>query len=169
MDSTAARPPGHRAAPPACGATLSACGRYRYALWRRWDAQRPAVLFIGLNPSTADAAQDDATSRVCMNYARRWGYGSLLLGNLFAWRSRDPAVLAQLDDPVGPDNDRHLRRLQARAGLVVCAWGDPGALRGRDQQVLRLLQAPHCLTRLRSGRPGHPLYKRATLQPVPLT
>ncbi|MDT7833729.1 DUF1643 domain-containing protein [Aquabacterium sp. OR-4] len=154
--------------PAAASAVLSPCRRYRYALRRCWEPALPAVLFIGLNPSTADAEHDDATSRVCINYARRWGFGTLLLGNLFAWRSRDPAVLSQVPDPVGPDNDRHLKRLQARAALVLCAWGDPGALLGRDEQVLGLLKAPHCLTRLRSGRPGHPLYKRAGLLPVPL-
>jgi hypothetical protein len=149
-------------------AELSRCGRYRYALRRTWDATLPKVLFIGLNPSTADATSDDNTSRVCIGYARRWGFGGLLLGNLFAWRSTDPAALRAVPDPVGPRNDLHLRALQEEAALVVCAWSDAGALLDRDRAVLAWLRAPHCLTRLKSGRPGHPLYKRAELQPVPL-
>lgn len=149
-------------------AILSRCGRYRYALRREWDGARPKVLFIGLNPSTADASRDDNTSRVCIGYARRLGFGGLLLGNLFGWRSTDPAMLRAVPDPVGPRNDARLRVLQDEAALVVCAWSDAGGWRDRDRAVLAWLRAPHCLSRLKSGRPGHPLYKRADLRPMPL-
>lgn len=148
-------------------ALISPCGTYRYELCRVWDVARPPVLFIGLNPSTADANTEDATSRVCINYARRWGYGGLLMGNLFAYRSTDPAVLRHIDDPVGPDNDQALLWLQRAAALVVCVWSDAGALRNRDREVLARLSTPHCLTKLKSGRPGHPLYKPGHLTPIP--
>ena len=92
----------------------------------------------------------------------------MLIGNLFAWRSTDRAVLRIADDPVGPLNDRWLKRLQAQAELVVCAWGESGDYLERDRAVLRYIRNPHCLSRLRDGRPGHPLYKRADLQPQPL-
>jgi hypothetical protein len=86
-------------------AAISDCKQYRYELRRSWDSSKPAVLFIGLNPSTADGSTDDNTSRVCINYAKRWGYGSLLLGNLFAYRSKDQSALRRVLDPIGPDND----------------------------------------------------------------
>ncbi|MCG2582899.1 DUF1643 domain-containing protein [Massilia sp. TS11] len=149
-------------------AVLSRCGTYRYALRRVWDPARPLVLFVCLNPSTADACNEDQTSRVCINYAKRWGFGGLLIANLFAFRSTDPAGLRSAADPVGPRNNYWIRRLQREAALTVCAWSDLGALRGRDAEVLPWLQAPHCLERLRSGRPGHPLYKKADLLPQPL-
>ena len=126
------------------------------------------VLIVGLNPSTADAEREDQTSRVCINYARRWGFGGLLIGNLFAYRATDPRALFSVNDPVGPDNDDWLKRLQSRADLVVCAWGDTGAYRARDEEVLGYLRRPHCLTRLKSGRPGHPLYKPSRLRPRPM-
>jgi hypothetical protein len=149
-------------------AILSTCGTYRYELRRTWNASKPAVLFIGLNPSTADADREDGTSRVCLNYARRWRFGTLLIGNLFALRSRFPQVLKAATDPIGPHNDEFLRRLESEAALVVCAWGDPGSMFDRDKQVLASLSEPHCLIRLKSGRPGHPLYKAASLRPIPL-
>jgi hypothetical protein len=149
-------------------AQFSRCGRYRYLLRRTWDAARPAVLFVGLNPSTADALHDDATTRVCMAYAARWGFGRLLLANLFAWCATAPKDLFAAPKPVGPANDRTLARAQDEAALVVCAWGDHGAHRGRDRTVLPRLRDPHCIAQLKSGRPGHPLYKRADLRPVPL-
>ena len=149
-------------------AVASPCKRYRYQLRRVWDPGKPAVLFVCLNPSTADAKLDDNTSRVCRNYAERWGYGTLLMGNLFAYRSRDPRALRTAKDPIGPENDHHLMELQSAAKTVVCAWGNRGALFDRDVQVLRFLRRPQCLVKLKSGRPGHPLYRSADLRPIPL-
>ncbi len=149
-------------------AVISACTLYRYELRRTWDESKPFVLFIGLNPSTADAEKEDNTSRVCINYAKRWGYGGLLLGNLFAFRSTDQSALHTAKDPIGPENNAWLQKLQSQAALVVCAWTDTGAYLGRDKFVLSFLKNPHCLKKLKSGRPGHPLYKRADLQPIPL-
>jgi hypothetical protein len=149
-------------------AVISPCKQYRYELRRVWDESKPLVLFVCLNPSTADAEVEDNTSRVCINYAKRWGYGGLLIGNLFAYRSPDQSVLYKVADPIGPKNDIWLRQLQSQSDLVVCAWSDSGAFMERDKQVLSFLKAPHCLTKLKSGRPGHPLYKRADLQPIRL-
>ena len=67
-------------------AELSACGKYRYRLSRIWDDKKPLVLFIMLNPSTADAEQDDPTIRRCIAFAKNWGYGGFMAGNLFAFR-----------------------------------------------------------------------------------
>lgn len=147
-------------------AVISQCKSFRYELRRVWDESRPLVLVVGLNPSTADAEIEDNTSQVCINYAKRWGYGGLLLGNLFAFRSTDQASLFKVADPVGPDNDVALERLQDQAALVVCAWSASGSYMQRDQAVLGKLRDPHCLVKLKSGHPGHPLYKSAALRPI---
>lgn len=150
-------------------ATFSPCRRYRYALWRTWDAARPGVLFIGLNPSTADEVADDPTIRRCMGYARSWGYGGVCVANLFAWRATKPADLRAAEDPVGADNDAWLARLADGASLVVAAWGNHGAWLGRSREVAEMLPDLHCLQRNRSGEPTHPLYLRRGLRPMPLT
>lgn len=147
-------------------AVVSKCRNYRYELRRIWDESKPLVLFIGLNPSTANAEIEDNTSRVCINYAKRWGYGGLLLGNLFGFRSTNQTELFKAADPVGPGNDNALTTLQDQAALVVCAWSASGRYLSRDSAVLAKLRDPHCLVRLKSGAPGHPLYKSADLQPV---
>ena len=82
------------------GAILSDCNRYRYALWRRWS-DGSLVGFILLNPATADEIDDDATITRCKGFAERWGYSGIVVCNLFAWRSTDPSVLNEVDDPVG--------------------------------------------------------------------
>ncbi len=146
-------------------AKLSTCGSYRYELHRSWDTELESVLFIGLNPSTADHTRDDQTSRVCINFAMRWGYGGVTIANLFAFRSTDPARLKTATDPVGPENNRVLRRLCKKSSLVICAWSDMGGYLARDKEVLGMINKPHCLSRLKSGRPGHPLYKSRALLP----
>ena len=70
-------------------AKISSCGLYRYDLWRVWDSQKENVCFIGLNPSTADENKDDPTIRRCMAFAMAWGYGSLCMLNLFAFRATE--------------------------------------------------------------------------------
>ena len=149
-------------------AIISKCGKYRYELRRIWDKHKPWVLFICLNPSTADQLKEDNTSRVCVGYAKRWGYGGVVIANLFAYRSTDKYTLYKVSDPVGPKNDEHLKRLSSEAIVTVCAWSDDGALMNRDLSVLPLLSSPKCLVKLKSGRPGHPLYKRKDLEPIPL-
>lgn len=139
-------------------AEVSSCGRYRYALGRWWDSSRRSVLFIGLNPSTANASLDDPTLRRCMRFAQTWGYGGIVLANLFAFRSIRPHVLAQLPDPIGPDNDAWLNRLRAAADLAVAAWGNGGSLQNRAAVVAERLAPLHCLGRTLSGAPRHPLY-----------
>lgn len=148
------------------GAEISPCGRYRYALWRVWDKTKPRLLYIMLNPSTADAERDDATIRVCMDRARRLGYGRIRVANLFNYRATDPAELIRAADPVGPEADGALCRAVQGADLIIAAWGSHGSLRGykrpRCEEALSLLAydlglALHALRLTREGQPCHPL------------
>jgi len=148
------------------GAEISECGQYRYALWRRWS-HGPQVLFVGLNPSTADATLDDPTIRRCIGFAKAWGYGGLLMANLFAWRATDPRHMIAASDPVGPRNDHALIKAHGQSALAVAAWGAQGSFLGRDRLVRALLPRLHILRLTKSGQPGHPLYLPSSLRPVP--
>jgi len=141
-------------------AVLSDCGAYRYRLERQWDADKSKVAFLMLNPSTADASEDDPTIRRCIGFAKAWGYGGLIVGNLFALRSTDPKALYSHPDPVGPENDRHLVEICQHSIRVICAWGTHGKLKGRDRAVYERLEFfDLCALKLTSeGHPGHPLY-----------
>ncbi len=150
------------------GATFDATGTYRYLLWRTWNPAADRVLFVMLNPSTADATRDDPTIRRCIAFARAWGHGGVEVVNLFAWRSTSPSLLRIAPDPVGPDNDRVLMDACGRAARIVFAWGNHGSFWGRDRQVKSLLGGQtFCLGFTRTGQPRHPLYLRQTtgLQP----
>lgn len=153
------------------GATFTRCRRWRTLLWRRWDASRPAANFLMLNPSTADEFQLDPSCTRAREYARRWGYGSILITNLFAWRATDPEDMKSARDPVGRGNDAAILRAAREAKLVVCAWGNHGAHLGRSQQVTKLLHRAgvdlHFLKMNGAGEPSHPLYLPSSLKPTP--
>lgn len=160
-------------------AVLSPDGLYRYTLEREWQAELGPTpdedlrcLFVMLNPSTADAFIDDPTIRRCVGFARSWGYSSLSVVNLFAFRATDPGSMMRAADPVGPENDHWLRVCAVRASLVVAAWGTNGGHLDRDRHVLELLQREHgksvyCLGVTRSGQPRHPLYVNGQISPEP--
>jgi hypothetical protein len=136
-------------------------------LWRELDREAPGyALFIGLNPSTADETVDDPTIRRCKDFVRRWGYGSLCVANLFAYRATRPAEMKATSVPIGRGNDRWLVRLAAEAEVVVAAWGIHGTFACRDQEVLALLDVPlRHLGLTKHGHPRHPLYVRQTVIP----
>jgi len=150
-------------------AIISACGNYRYELRRIWQPKRGVVLFVMLNPSTADANIDDNTIRRCMGYAATWGKGGIVVGNLFAYRATKPTDLKKAFDPVGPLNDKYLRAMSDKAKITVCAWGNHGKYLNRDKAVLSLIKDPRCLAINKTGTPKHPLFAESWLEPRPFT
>lgn len=146
-------------------ADFSPCGQYRYALTRVWEqTDRGHVVFVGLNPSTADDARDDPTIRRCIAFAKSWGYGGLTVLNLFAFRATASKDLLVADEPVGPDNNAWLQTA-LHAPLVIAAWGRLGSHRQRASQVRAMLPAWHYLRLNKDGAPAHPLYLPGTLTP----
>ena len=102
-----------------------------------------------------------------MGFAGQWGYGSLLLVNLFSFRATDPAALAKVSDPVGPGVNQWLRRASTESQLLVAAWGNGGQLFERAISVAHLVRNAQCLGVTAQGMPRHPLYcpKRSRLIP----
>lgn len=145
------------------GATLSKCNKYRYSLWRTWNKNKTWLLFIMLNPSIADAMQDDPTIRRCIAFAKAWGHGGLLVGNLFAYRATNPFDLlnANKNKIIGSDNDEYLIQLIAQAKTTVVAWGNYGSLLNRSTIISNRIHYPMCLGVNKTGEPKHPLYMSA--------
>jgi hypothetical protein len=144
-------------------------GNYRYLLGRKWDASKPQITFVMLNPSTADAEQDDPTLRKCINFAKAWDYGSLEVVNLFAYRTSNPRELRQVTDPVGSKNNYYLQLVTQRAKLIIVAWGIHGSFQKRNTIVLNIIsgnQALYCLGLTQDGHPRHPLYLKKTTNPI---
>lgn len=145
-------------------AIISDCGTYRYRLGRRW-ADGGSMLFVMLNPSTADAEVDDPTIRKCMGFASRAGFGAIEVVNLYAYRATDPKALKTAGWPVGPKNHEHVSLAMLDTihggGIVVVAWG--ANARGRPEassmleKMARTGFAAHALRILPDGTPAHPL------------
>ena len=150
------------------GAVFSRCRRWRYLLWRCWDEAKPVANFLMLNPSTADEVKLDPSCTRARRYAERWGYGALIVTNLFGWRATDPDDMKAARDPVGRGNDRAILAAAREAAIVVCAWGNHGAHLARSLHVRKLLDGTllHVLRMNEGGEPAHPLYLPGSLAPI---
>lgn len=159
------------------GATLSPCGTYRYDLWRRWGPG-PVVLWMMLNPSTADALVDDPTVRRCIGFTKAWGWGGMAVVNRYALRATDPKALVSVHQPGGPENARYWYHWFDSCVFAVAAWGswsppkrtplsvelawpNPIHIGGRANKPI------YCLGTTKGGQPRHPLYVPAAQERVP--
>ena len=154
-------------------AIISDCNKYRYELHREWDKKKKKVLFIMLNPSTADGLNNDLTTIRCMNFAKKWGYGGIMIGNIYPFRAKRPKDLRKwLNDPAIPldrgyrTNRVHVEEMAEQADIIVCAWGGnhPGTPRWIND-----LGNLHILELCNDGKtPKHPLGNLSKdLEPVP--
>jgi hypothetical protein len=140
---------------------------YRYCLTRTWDINKKIALFVMMNPSTASPLVDDPTIAKVTRMVKKWdngGYGTLLVGNTFAYRATDQNRLLEVADPIGPDNDKYLKEMAELSSMVVFAYGTPKhkSLRPRGLQVFHMMKeagvAPYILRLSKNGIPYHPLY-----------
>ncbi len=153
-------------------AIISECGKYRYQLSRIWDESKPKVMFIMLNPSTADALKDDPTIRRCIAFADSWGYGGIMVGNLFAYRATNPKDLLNVQDPAGAENQKHLDEMFESCDMIVCAWGNSGIVKTISKKNPEYKpfgptkDRLHYLELSNDGTPKHPLYLKGDLKPT---
>jgi hypothetical protein len=147
------------------GAHFSECRQYRYALWRIWDKQKPAVMFIGLNPSTANELTDDPTIRRVKSLAMNWGFGGVYMTNLFAFVSAYPEDLLKCADAIN-DNDQWLINISALSSEVIFAWGNFKEAQERAKQVIAMFPNAKALHINKNGSPKHPLYVKGDTVPV---
>lgn len=148
-------------------AVISDCGLYRYSLGRRWNhdpARSRYVMWLMLNPSTADGETDDRTIERCIAFSKAWQFDGLMVGNLFAFRATDPNRLYMAQDAVGPMNDKALQDMATGCELIVAAWGGhayvyPERIRAARAAVGKPMM---CLGTTKSGAPRHPLYLKGS-------
>ena len=148
------------------GAEFSEDRKYRYALWRIWDKSKPLVMFIGLNPSTANEVEADPTIRRVTRFAEDWGYGGFYMMNLFAIVSSKPEVLLTDPDPIG-FNDYWLWHFAQFSERIVFAWGSFKQAHSRAEEIKKRFPGAYCLKKTKDGHPWHPLYVAANTVPTP--
>jgi hypothetical protein len=155
-------------------ANISKCGKYRYTLTRIWDLSKARVAFVMLNPSTADGEEDDPTIRRCISYAQAWGYGGLVVVNLFSYRATKPDVLFHMGSAkgqqyiIGNYSDKAMMAALENINDVVLAWGNNAkGFDERKAQVKFLLRRKdlYYITMTGMDEPAHPLFLRSDLTP----
>lgn len=138
---------------------------HRLTLSRDWGGDLglivPFVLWIGMNPSGAEADRDDLTIRKEQEWTRRLGFAHYVKANVGTYRHTDsrsiPVTGAAL---VHPDNFPVIRDLAAAAAIIVLSVGNPPeALEAPARELFRLLgedrQGLLCLGTTRAGWPRH--------------
>lgn len=144
------------------GAVFMDDRRHRLYLWRWWDIRAGMVMFICLNPSTADEVTADPTVRRCIGFAKRWGYGGMFMCNTFTLVSTDPSGLEADAEPLLRGANLAMRLLRQRSAIAVAAWGNLiERVRAGEAQVEwihRELAPLHCFGLSKLGHPRHPLY-----------
>ena len=147
------------------GADFSECREYRYTLWRFWDKSKPKIMFLGLNPSTADEINNDPTVTRCINYSKLWGYGGMYMMNIFAYRTTYPVELKKVKYPIGIDNDLWLLDISKKVDKCIGAWGNDGKFLNRYKTICEIIPRLYCLKINNSGQPSHPLYLKSDITP----
>ncbi len=145
-------------------AIISDCGKYRYQLSRVWDESKGLVLFIMHNPSTADADNDDPTIRRCINFAKSWGYGGIMVGNIIPYRCTNPNELIGIphqERMMYDENMHHLHDMNDRCSIIVIAHGNPTLPFKYKFDFLN--KEKHYLKLTKHGNPCHPLYLKLSV------
>jgi hypothetical protein len=164
-------------------AEFSACGRYRRTLFRSWgrdqlsflnvEQAQGSVLFIGMNPSTADAYVDDPTIRREIGFAKSIGFLELVKCNIGDYRATNPRDLPTDGSACTAENLKAIEAEARLASLVIMAHGVPPApLRLAAQQVTFMLTDLlglnlFCFGKTKEGFPKHPLYLPAKSDLIP--
>lgn len=146
------------------GAKFSDCKNYRFALWRIWDKTKPLVMFIGLNPSTANEIKNDPTTKRVCAISKHNGYGGVYMMNCFPFISTDPTQL--YDCKLSIDNEAWLKEIASMSKDIVFAWGNFEVVRKLGVDYILSQWFPHAkaLHINKNGSPKHPLYCKATTQ-----
>ncbi len=156
--------------PESSGAMFSTCNKYRYSLHRIWDQTKPLVMFIGLNPSTANQVDNDPTIRRVMRFAADWGYGGVYMMNLFPLVSTDPSALNSFYDSSVHHyhkhvNDGSLIMIGKKCATVIFAWGSFKIAKERAEEMCKMFPNAEALFVNKDGSPKHPLYVAASTKP----
>lgn len=146
------------------GAIFSECKKYRYVLWRIWDKSKPYIMFIGLNPSTANEHKNDPTLTRVIRFANDWGYGGVYMMNLFSFVTAYPKEL-QFDEDSVERNNRWLKVISVKCDRIIFAWGSFKEAEQRAKYILERFKG-FALEINQDGSPKHPLYVKCNVESI---
>jgi len=139
---------------------------YRYMLSRIWDTKKPTLGIIGLKPLIADAITNDLDINHQIKLAKSLGYGSLYSLNLFSYIEKDGITIYDVDNPIGINNNRYLKRYLSKCKLVICAWGNEGVYKDRSNYLKTNFTNLHYLKLNKTGEPAHISHINGKFSPI---
>lgn len=156
------------------GASFSECREYRFALWRIWDESKPLVMFIGLNPSTANETEPDQTIKSVTRISKNLGYGGFYMMNCFPYVSTNPNDLIDHDKTVYSQqqffiNNQKLKEVSDKCKDIVFAWGKFKVLQKRSLELIKMFPHAKALILNKDNSPRHPLYVKSDCQLIPFS
>lgn len=146
------------------GASFSTDRKFRFCLWRKWDDSKPSIMFIGLNPSTANETGDDPTIRRVKKFASDWGYGGVYMMNCFAFVSTNPKDLKDFSN--NESNNKCLKQTAALCDKIIFAWGNFDEAKERGKEIAKMFPGAFALEINKNGSPKHPLYVPGNVIPI---
>lgn len=144
------------------GAIFSEDKKFRYALWRKWKLAGKYIMFIGLNPSRADAVKNDLTITKLVHFAKQWGFDGLYMTNLFSYIEPDSAFIKKIDGTnyqqfIGEHCDEYLSLIHADCTQLVYCWGNFPNISFRSNTIIGKFPGGKCFGKCKSGAPKHPV------------
>jgi len=139
---------------------------YRYMLSRVWDTKKPTLGIIGLKPLIGDAITSDLDINHQIKVAKDLGYGSLYSLNLFSFIEKDGLNIYDIDDPIGINTDRYLKRYLSKCEIVICAWGNEGKYKDRAKEIKKQFSNLYYLKLNKTGEPAHISHISGNFSPI---
>lgn len=145
---------------------FSPCRKYRYSLTREWNDSLPTVMFIGLNPSTANETTDDNTIKRVIDIAKYNSYGGVIMCNLFPKITPYPYELTTENIYI---NNNILSFDSLYCHDIVFAWGafKVPELSMQAGRMIRVFPNAMALHINKDGSPKHPLYCKKDSKFIP--
>ena len=142
-------------------AILSENRKHRYLLSRIWNQKNEKILFIMLNPSSADENIDDPTTKKVISYSKKWGYGGLHICNLYTYRTTSPKILFDIPKNKRGSNKNEIKKYAKKSSKVVYAWGHKEII---PLWLNEIVSDPKFIELSKEGVPKHPLYLKSNLK-----
>ena len=142
-------------------AILSKNRKHRYLLSRIWDLNNENILFIMLNPSSADEDIDDATTTKVISFSKKWGYGGLHICNLYTYRTSSPKKLFSVPKNKRGSNKNEIKKYAKKCSKIVYAWGNKEKV---PPWLNQMVPNPSFIELSKEGVPKHPLYLKSNLK-----
>lgn len=147
---------------------------HRFTLFRYWGTPEDYACGISMNPSgAAEDVSDPTVDGMVRRAKEHWGVGAYYQLNVMSIRGTYSSDLAKTSVVNLPENDEWIRRIVAKARIIVVSWGNAGHESGRGAAVERILREEcdpakiFCFGKNKNGSPVHPLYQRIDKPLVP--